>query len=303
MKRLVSILVAAGLVVPVSTATDYTPPSNLDELSQAEQLAYFNLVVNRVRNERPGFRQRECLKIIDYSSNKGDLLNAVINVLVRVLMPGDWLQNTLAAGQPNKNVFMSRNANASDLRPHDITSIHCEKQEDNWVIELFVRDEINPALGLDSSIGRIAPVLTPVRLVEEVALQGLKANADDINLIYSNGYVNVNVNEQGQIIAASKGFQVDAQINNASVIGIMFDFTGTQVSEWQYADFDWDIPWWLRLPTWAWVLIGLGGGAAVLGVIGTIIAGIIGMGIAVFAGFVGIVGTLAVIIIALIFLL
>jgi len=287
MKRFASILLAlcvmVGLVcivaVPASAEEDnsaYAPPPNLGQLSQAEQLAYFNLVVNRVRAERPGFQQRERSKI-DSVQTSSNAMNALLPSLINILMPGDWADSDVAVGQTNVDLFMSKNANASDLRPQDITSIACEKQGDNWVIELYLPEEINPALGLDSAAGRIAYVLTREELVEELSVSGLKVGLEDTAIRYGNGFARVTVNEQGQVLVASNGCQITARTNINISFFNRIDVVIAQNSEWQYACFDWapeepfppgaefppagpfppvtPLKWYQRLPAWLqWIL-------------------------------------------------
>jgi len=289
MKKLCSMLLAvcmaAGLLgllcaVPAAALETYEPPANLGALSQAEQLAYFNLVVNRVRTEKPGFRQRERLQIVGMrSSLMGGALDGMIGSIVGNLMSGDWYQISVAADQSNQGLFMSENANASDLRPEDIISITSTKQGDNWIMDLRIKEEANPAPGLDSANGRIAPIATREGIVAELVGSGITANPADAAVNYGSGFARVTVNGQGQVIVAANGYQLHSQINNVSVSVITFDAAITMNSEWQYAYFGWapeepfppansfpdagsgsidPIPalkWWQRLPSlFQWIL-------------------------------------------------
>lgn len=289
MKKLFSILLAvcvmAGLAVlaavpAVAEENPYAPPANLNELSQAEQLAYFNLVVNRVREEKPGFRQREREQIEDMQfSGVASAVSGLINSIMRTLMPSEWHERSVAAGESNEGLFMSENENASDLRLEDITSISCEKAGDNWVIDLRIREETNPAKGTSSAHSRIMPIATREEVVAEIVSVGsITADPADATLRYYNGFVRVTVNSQGQVIVAANGCQVLAQMNNVSVSIITMDSAATQNTEWLYAYFDWapeepfpnatfptveppereHIPtfrWWMLFPPWfQWVL-------------------------------------------------
>lgn len=251
MKKLCSILLAicmmAGLgvlaAVPAGAAENpYAPPADLGALSQAEQLEYFNLVVNRVRTEKPGFQQRERERIEDMRlSGVAGLVNDLVNSIKNQLMPGDWLERSVDAGQSNVGLFMSENENASDLRPEDISSIRIAKQGDNWVIEVGVKEETNPAKGLNSAHGRISPIATREEVIAEMTgvTDLITAAPNDATLRYYNGFVRVTVNEQGQVIVAANGFQVYAQVNNISISVITTNVAVTQSTERQYAHFDW----------------------------------------------------------------
>jgi len=159
-----------------------------------------------------------------------------------------------------KKLFsLSKNANASDLRLQDITAISSKKQDGNWVIELLVKEEINPALGLNSSNGRIAAIATREQIIAELAGNGVYGNPADVTLRYYNGFASITVNSQGQVLSATNGFQVDAQANNVTISILRGDLTAAQNSEWQYTNFDWTfvpaLKWWQRLPSFLqWIL-------------------------------------------------
>ena len=269
MKKLLSILLAvcimAGLAilaaVPAGAEENaYAPPANLGELTQAEQLAYFNLVVNRVRAEKPGFQQRELLEIESMQfSGIFSAVSGIIENVQKALMPGEWTQRNVAVGKSNVGLFMSENANASDLRPQDITSINAAKQGDSWVIELCIQEETNPASGLGSSHGRIANIATREQIIAEITgiASIITISPADTTVRYYDGYARVTVNEQGQVISATNGYQVYVAANNVKISFIQTDVAVSQNSEWQYDKFDWDSApkWWLNLPPWfQWIL-------------------------------------------------
>jgi len=281
MKRLISIFLTACLMACLTAlpamaepGDPYAPPANLAALSQAEQLAYFNLVANRARAEKPGFKQREKLYIESFrSSLLGGALDSLINSVVKQLMPGDWKYQTIANSQDNKGLFLSDNANASDLTAQDITSITSTKQGDNWVIVVGVAEAINPAKGTASSIGRISPVATREDIIEDLAGSGLFAEVANTTLRYHNAYAGVIVNPDGKVLFSELGFLAEAAVKGASLATFTFDVTANQSAKWQYAAFDWTDapmplptddapiilpptgPWYTSLPPWMqWIL-------------------------------------------------
>ena len=264
MKKLVSIflalclmacLAALPLAAPESGNT-YAPPANLNELSQAEQLAYFNLAVNRVRAQRPGFAQRERLRIDSVrSSILGGIADGIINSIVKDRMPGGWEQQTIAAGRDNTGQFLSKNANASDLSMQDITAISSTKIGDNWDIMINIAESVNPAAGTACSMGHIAPIATREQIADELNPIGAFVEPVNINLRYHSGYARVTVNPEGKVISATTGYQVHAQATGVSISILRGDITAEQTSEWQYDAFDWNIPWYFNLPSWLqWIL-------------------------------------------------
>jgi len=275
MKKLLSILLAvfmlvgfAGLVPAMATqANPFAPPANLDQLNAQQQLDYFNLVVNRVRAERPGFAQRSRLHIEDMQlSGAASVAMPIINVIMRTLIPGNWWYNEIREGASNVDWFMSHNTNASDLRLQDTIAIVTERDGNNWVMEVLVREETNPVPGLGSSIGRIAPVMIREQVIDEITSvsDAITANPNDMTLRYHNVFASVVVNPQGQVIAASNGFHVHAQANNVTIGPLTTDLTVSQSSQWQYAYFSWSdcgtgfppdsnlpaLRWWQHLPAW-----------------------------------------------------
>ena len=289
MKKLCSILLAICLLAGLgalcsvpAAAVDPYDPSDILYLNRNELLDYFNLVVNRVRTEKPSFQHRELLRIDSMQSSiLGGMMDGLLNSVVAALTSSDWTQTGVNAGQSNEGMFLSENANASDLRPQDITSISAKKVGDNWVIEVGVKEESNPAAGLNSSNGRISPVATREQIVAEVNSGGVTANAANATVRYGSGFARVTVNGQGQVIAAANGHQANALFKNVKISIMTADVAATMNSEWQCAFFDWapeeDFPaanafppavtvtfdpdpgltlkWWQRLPAFLqWIL-------------------------------------------------
>jgi len=256
-----AVVVLAGLcllgAVPAGAedAINYEPPANLNELSQAEQLEYFNLVVNRVRAEQPGFKRTSLLEINNIaSSDSSGLAKTVLDLVRDMRMPGELESQKIAAGTSNQGLFFSKNANASDLRPEDITGISCEKNGDYWVIELGVAAETNPIPGLESAHGRIAPIATREQVIEEIeeAINDTTVAPEDLTLRYYYGFARVTVNGKGQVTAGSNGFRVHAQANNMKIVMIRTNVAVEQSSNWYYNDFKWTSSFFARL--WNFIL-------------------------------------------------
>jgi len=287
MKKIFSIFLAACCIaclaaLPAMAAGpgDFAPPANLNALSQAEQLAYFNLVANRVRAEKPGFKQRERSLIggmYTSSASMQRLMESILSMTSGLF--SEWTQSAVAAGQSNEDFFLSKNTNASDLRPEDIVSISCEKVGGNWMIDLLVQEETNPAPGLDSANARIADILTRESLLVGMEEVGISADPADITVRHFNGFARVTVNTLGQVIVATNGYQAEVQIDSVSVSTIVIPAVVITLNcEWQYAYFDWaaeepfppghfsdptppPLKWWQRLPSWLqfilrWIFFG-----------------------------------------------
>jgi len=281
MKKIISIaltlILALGLlfaaVLPAAAESGenpFAPPANLNELSQAEQLEYFNLVVNRVRNDRPGFQQMQRMKIEEMLlSGAIAAVQPIINDLINQLMPGHWESQFISSGQSNIGQFMSNNANASDLCPHDITSISATQEGDFWVIDVRIQEEANPSRGLGSANGRIAWIMTREEIIADITSVGpITANPANASVLYYNGYARVIVNPEGKVVSAANGYGVHAYANDVRIAIISANIAVSQTSSWRYSQFSWasggvpsigdptpsplplDPPWHFNLPAW-----------------------------------------------------
>ncbi|MCL2445966.1 MAG: hypothetical protein FWD06_04275 [Oscillospiraceae bacterium] len=255
MKKAVSIVLALVILLGVfsvstiaNSSTDtYAPPPNLHELSLAEQLDYFNLVVNRVRNEQPGFVVRQ---YYPQQMHFGAL---------RVM--GDrgttWYYKTFEEGQDNISWFLSDNANASDLQPEDIISIASSQQGGNWVIEVHVKNTLNPVRGPYSPVARIASIVTREWMAETLVTAAIAP--DDITMYYYDIVARATINQHGQVIFSENSYRAHAQFYQGQQTSI-----ATSISfylAYEHAYFSWydavsfQNPWWYALPAWMqWVL-------------------------------------------------
>jgi len=229
---------------PTTEAADPDlPPEDLNTLSQAEQLEYFNRAVNRVRTERPGYTRTEQLKIQDLNfTGVVKIIQPVVNRVVANLMPGDLKTKTIAKGANNQNDdgFMSKNANASDLREQDINSIKSTKSGDNWKIEVRVKNATNPAKGTGSTVARISDMQTREEILDSIMAEGpISANYNNANVTYQAVYANITVDAEGRVIEASNGFDVTGDAKEVKIAGIKSNVTFLQISRWTYSSFKW----------------------------------------------------------------
>ncbi|MCL2446152.1 MAG: hypothetical protein FWD06_05245 [Oscillospiraceae bacterium] len=226
-------------------ADPYLPPDNLNQLSQAEQLEYFNRVVNRVHRERPGHTQVQTLRIESLNfTGAVSAVQGIINGIVNRLMPGDPETRVRARGQENQYYWMSNSPNfGSNLRAQDIARITSTRQGNNWRIEVRVREENNPQHFV-SHHGRIASIQTREEIIASIVDDApVTGDPNNANVRYHNGFAWVVVNPQGQIIEAANGFDVNAQIDSARIgVGILSvgtNVTALQTSRWTYSNFGW----------------------------------------------------------------
>lgn len=218
------------------------PPANLGDLSQEEQLAYFNKALNRVRAEKPGYTRTEQLKIENMNfTGVVRAVQGIINGVAQDLMPGDLKTESIAKGADNKTKFMSENANPSELRLQDINSIKSTKSGDNWVIELSVKNATNPQKGLGSTVSRIASMQTREEILDSIMGSNnlIKADYNKATVTYKAVAAKATVNAQGQVIEASNGFDVAADAKGVKISFLSTDATFTQTSRWTYKNFNW----------------------------------------------------------------
>jgi len=228
---------------PTTVPTDpYAPPENLGSLGKADQLAYFNKVANRVRTEKPGFKYDylEQLGRMDFTGAVS-LVSGIIDSLKKKLMPGDWEYKTINKGTDNKGKFLSENANASDLKSGDVTTISATKSGGNWVIRVNLVQETNPAKGTGSAHSRVMPIASRQDVLNSITdiNDAISADVNDTTLRYHSGYATLTVNEKGQVIGGEFSFQVDAQANKVKISVLTTNITAPQSTVKKYHDFVW----------------------------------------------------------------
>jgi len=227
---------------PEEEADPLLPPDNLNTLSRAEQLEYFNLAANRVRKEKPGFKN-ETLRTLGKLDFTGAvrLFSGVVDMVKKRLMPGNWEYETINKGNGNDGKFLSENANASDLRVGDITSISSTKSGENWVIKVNIIQETNPAKGTGSANSRINPIATRQEVLDEITNVSsvISADVNKATLSYHSGYATITVNAKGQVISSESGFQVKAVANDVKISGIKTNVTAPQTSLVKCHSFTW----------------------------------------------------------------
>ncbi|MCL2195279.1 MAG: hypothetical protein FWB76_04945 [Oscillospiraceae bacterium] len=219
-------------------------PANLDQLSEAEQLKYFNIMASRVRLERPGFDRRSRLLLGNISmSGAAAITNPIIRPIQNSLMPGNWAYHTHAPGADNRAVFFSNTAQASSLRPADITSItSVAGANGSWTITVRIIEEVNPGPGVASANGRINYILSPAGVLREIAsvTNAITADIAYMTLRYHDGFASITVNAQGQATAASSGFNVDANAERVSIGPIRTSASAPQETRLYFTNFVWD---------------------------------------------------------------
>jgi len=230
---------------PTTAEADADPlvaPANLGSLSNAEQLEYFNAVVNNVRTEKPGFKKDSLLKIDKISlSGAAGVANGIIEMVKNKLMPGEWTYETKTKGSGNVGTFLSENANASDLRASDVASITSTKSGDGWTIKVNIIKETNPGKGTSSAHSRLMGILTRKEVLDEITniSDAISADPNNATLNYHSGYATVTVNAKGQVTSGGHGFQVAAIANDVKISIIKTNVTAPQSTEIKYHSFVW----------------------------------------------------------------
>lgn len=221
----------------------FAPPENLGTLSQAAQLEYFNAVANRVRDERPGFHVWEQLRIdtenMSFSSGLISVFQSAVNAIITRVMPGEPETQTIAPGADNRNSFMSLNPQASTLRMQDISSIRSTRQGENWVIEIRIREEVNPRHGTGQH-ARVSFILDREEIIDLIISAGpVTVDPANVTVTLHSGFVRATVNANGQIIAVENGADVRGEFTDARIAGVRSDGVIPQTSRWRYSNFVW----------------------------------------------------------------
>ncbi|MCL2507955.1 MAG: hypothetical protein FWF05_02130 [Oscillospiraceae bacterium] len=221
---------------------EFDPPENLGSLSKAEQIAYLNKIVNRVRKEKPGFTK-------DYKEELGTMsftgvvsaAQGIIDSIKNDLMPGTWEQSVLKKGDGNDGKFLSENF-VYELKAGDVSSITSTKSGTGWVIKANIISETNPAKGANSANSRAYPIASRQEVLDSITdiSSAITADVNNATLKYHSGYVSITVDKDGKVTTAEHFFKVDAQANSVKLIRIITtDVTAPQETIAKYKDFKW----------------------------------------------------------------
>ncbi|MCL2494855.1 MAG: hypothetical protein FWE98_04270 [Oscillospiraceae bacterium] len=221
-------------------ADKFAPPANLNTLGKAEQLAYFNLVANRVREERPGFT-KQFSKIISDMKFTGvvSLVQGIIDNVVAGLT-GAEDPKTYAKGTDNKGDFLSE-ITPFKLELGDVASISSSKSGDNWVMVVKIISEKNPAKPTGSANARAYSIASRQEVLDEITgfASVITADVNDSTLNYNSGTINLTINSKGQVISGDYKFLVDAIANNVSISILKTNVTARMTTTCKYYDFKW----------------------------------------------------------------
>ena len=221
-------------------ADPLAPPANLNTLSKEEQLAYFNLVANRVRTDKPGFKQ-------DYSKIISDLtftgiVKAVQSIIDKIVsdLTGADPTATIAKGNGNDGKFLSE-LTPFELKAADVTSISSAQNGSNWVIKVNIIQETNPAKPSGSANARAYPIASRQEVLDEITGVSnlIKADPNNASLRYNSGTISLTVNEKGQVTAGSYSFKANATANNVKISFISTNVTAIMTVNSKYFDFVW----------------------------------------------------------------
>ena len=222
-------------------ADKFAPPANLNTLGKAEQLAYFNLVANKVRDEKPGFSTEYLEKIEKISlSGAAAIANPIVEMVKNQLMPGEWKYETFAKGTDNKGKFLSE-ITPFELRSGDVASINSVKSGENWVMTVKIVSENNPAKPTGSANARAYPIASRQEVFDEITgiSDLISADINNATLRYHSGYITLTVNPKGQVIAGEFQFQVDAKADNVKISIVTTNVTAPQSTTKKYKSFVW----------------------------------------------------------------
>jgi len=224
-----------------ATVGGFAPPADLNTLGKEEQLAYFNLVANRVRTEKPGFKE-EFAKIISDLTFTGvvRLAQSLIDDLISNLTGADD-PKVHAPGTDNQGKFLS-DITPFELRPGDVSSISAQKSGENWVMTVKIISETNPAKPSGSANARAYTIASRQEVLDEITgfSNAISANVNDATLRYNSGIINLTINPDGQVIAGDFKYFVDATANNVKLINIIStNVTARMTTTNKFSNFKW----------------------------------------------------------------
>ena len=218
-------------------AGETTEAADPTTMNKTQLIQYYNDAINGVRDAKPGYKRVEVQKINSMSTSlAGGVLDGLLNGVVRQLMPGDPKESTKNKGDSNVDHFYIYQP-TSAVRVDDVANITARKDGANYVITLTMGSEVNPANHGNSRYSRVFWAATRQEVVNDLAGASLTATIENTTLTYKNGRSVITVNDKGQIIRASAGFNVDADAKQAKISIFTFDVVAFQETSWEYTNF------------------------------------------------------------------
>lgn len=220
---------------PSSEAAPVTP----DKMSSEELLAFFNSAVNRVKDEKIGFKKSKLTSVIDIQLSNS-AANTLVGLIKSSLLSETADETTVKKGESGIDVMSpSGKTYAGTLNLNDITSINCTSSGGEYVINVAVKGETNPSDG-----GSMSRVFDFITVDDVVNIYAPKVNAtvskDDIEVVFSGCTATLKVDAAGTVRSYSTVVNCVINMYNASikrVVTINSDLALSLSSTTDYTDF------------------------------------------------------------------
>jgi|GEM_PF-1465965 len=222
---------------PSETTT--TAPATPDKMSNEELLKFFNSSLNRVKDEKVGFKKYKLTSILDLELSNS-AANTLVGIVKNALLSDTGDETLVNKGESGIDVLSpSGKTYASNLTLSDITSIKCIVENGSYVIKVAVKGETNPTDG--GTLSKVFDFMTVDDVVNIYAPKvGATVAKDDIEVVFSDCTATLTVDADGVVKAYSTYVKGVMNMYNASikkVVTINTDLAITLASTTDYTDF------------------------------------------------------------------
>ncbi|MBQ7639266.1 MAG: hypothetical protein IJS90_10240 [Clostridia bacterium] len=224
---------------PSSAEPATEAPKTPDKMSKEDLLKFFNASLNRVKEEKVGFKKSKLTSILDLQLSNS-AANTLVGFVKGALLSETADETNVGKGESGIDVMSpSGKTYASSLTPDDITSINCTPSGSDYVIKVAVKGETNPVEG-----GHLSKVFDFMTVDDVVNIYAPKVGAtvakDDIKVVFSDCAATLTVSGDGVVKSYSTYVKGVMNMYNASikkVVTINTDLAITLASTTDYTGF------------------------------------------------------------------
>ena len=212
--------------------------SDLTALSQAEQLAYFNAALNKIKANNVGFKKSKLTATEDITLSNS-LANSLVGIVKGALLSETAAETTVNKGENSNAVMSPYNVPyVSQLTTDDITGIEVVPNNGGYIITVRVKGETNPE-ATGSTCSRIFEFMTVDDVVTTYAPKvGAEVAREDIEVVFDGCYAKATIDANGNVTGYETFVKGTMNLHNAKIKVITTDVSVVLASTTTYTDFN-----------------------------------------------------------------
>ncbi|MBQ6066964.1 MAG: hypothetical protein IJK89_09080 [Clostridia bacterium] len=210
---------------------------DLTAMSQAEQLAYFNDALNRIKANNVGFKKSKLTATEDITLSNS-LANSLVGIVKGALLSETAAETTVNKGENSNAVMSPYNVPyVSQLTMDDITGIEAVPDNGGYVITVRVKGETNP-----EPTGSICSRIFEFMTVDDVETTyapkvGAEVAREDIEVVFNDCFAKATIDADGNVTGYETFVKGTMNLRNAKIKVITTDVSVVLASTTTYTDF------------------------------------------------------------------